>query len=160
MPMRIMRLAACTARGALLAISAARPRAVLRDPPVLLLDEATSSLDAESERSVQAALDGLMEGRTTLIIAHRLSSVIDEFGLYPDMTAGAPANYDTVEVLRSAIELEADNADAICALAELLVQSDRADEGLKLLERIPESAETRRIAQDDLAVLHLEFLAE
>lgn len=50
-------------------------RAILKDPPILLLDEATSSLDAESERLVQAALEGLMEDRTTLIIAHRLATV-------------------------------------------------------------------------------------
>ncbi len=50
-------------------------RAVLRDAPVLLLDEATSALDAESERLVQDALDRLMEGRTTLVIAHRLATV-------------------------------------------------------------------------------------
>ena len=52
-------------------------RAVLRDPPVLLLDEATSALDAESERVVQDALDTLMKGRTTLIIAHRLATVLN-----------------------------------------------------------------------------------
>ena len=52
-------------------------RAILRDPPVLLLDEATSALDAESERMVQDALDRLMKGRTTLIIAHRLATVLN-----------------------------------------------------------------------------------
>ncbi|MCM8734422.1 ABC transporter transmembrane domain-containing protein [Azospirillum sp. A1-3] len=52
-------------------------RAILRDPPVLLLDEATSALDAESERMVQDALDRLMHGRTTLIVAHRLATVLN-----------------------------------------------------------------------------------
>jgi len=50
-------------------------RAILRDAPVMLLDEATSALDAESERLVQEAVDALAEGRTTLIIAHRLATV-------------------------------------------------------------------------------------
>jgi len=50
-------------------------RAMLKNAPVLLLDEATSALDTESERQVQAALDKLMQGRTTLVIAHRLSTV-------------------------------------------------------------------------------------
>ncbi|MGN6112353.1 MAG: ATP-binding cassette domain-containing protein, partial [Luteimonas sp.] len=51
-------------------------RALLKDAPVLLLDEATSALDAQSERAVQQALERLMEGRTTLVIAHRLATVL------------------------------------------------------------------------------------
>ena len=52
-------------------------RALLKDAPILILDEALSSVDAENEALIQQALDGLMEGRTTLIIAHRLSSVVN-----------------------------------------------------------------------------------
>jgi len=52
-------------------------RAMLKNAPILLLDEATSALDTESERQVQQALNELMRGRTTLVIAHRLSTVID-----------------------------------------------------------------------------------
>ena len=52
-------------------------RTILRDPPILILDEATSALDTETERAVQTALDELAEGRTTLAIAHRLSTVRD-----------------------------------------------------------------------------------
>ncbi|GIO60813.1 ABC transporter ATP-binding protein [Paenibacillus cineris] len=52
-------------------------RALLRDPQILMMDEATSSLDSKSEVFVQKALDNLMKGRTTLVIAHRLSTVVD-----------------------------------------------------------------------------------
>src|SRR5205807_6229641 len=52
-------------------------RTILRNPPVLVLDEATSALDTRTERAVQEALDRLAEGRTTIAIAHRLSTVRD-----------------------------------------------------------------------------------
>jgi subfamily B ATP-binding cassette protein MsbA len=57
-------------------------RAMLKNAPILLLDEATSSLDTESERQVQTALSTLMKGRTTLIVAHRLSTIVDADIIY------------------------------------------------------------------------------
>ena len=52
-------------------------RTILRNPPILVLDEATSALDTQTERAVQEALERLAEGRTTIAIAHRLSTVRD-----------------------------------------------------------------------------------
>jgi len=69
-------------------------RAMLKDAPILLLDEATSALDTESERHIQRALHSLMEGRTTLVIAHRLSTVMDADIIYV-IENGHVAEYGT-----------------------------------------------------------------
>jgi len=73
-------------------------RAILKNPPILLLDEATSALDAESEREVQMALDAVLPGRTSLTIAHRLSTVMqaDHIIVLQD---GAVIEQDTHEAL-------------------------------------------------------------
>jgi ATP-binding cassette subfamily B protein len=68
-------------RGSLLSVGERQrvtiARALIKDPPIIVLDEATSSLDAESEAMVQEALERLMKGRTTFVIAHRLSTVVN-----------------------------------------------------------------------------------
>src|SRR5690606_4666160 len=53
--------------------------AILKDPPILIFDEATSALDTQSERAIQDELDRLARDRTTLVIAHRLSTVVDAY---------------------------------------------------------------------------------
>ena len=78
-------------------------RAILKDPAILILDEATSSLDAESERLVQEALDELMQNRTTLIIAHRLATI---------------RKVDQIYVLRDGLIAEQGTHDQLAALYE------------------------------------------
>jgi ATP-binding cassette subfamily B protein len=67
-------------RGSLLSVGERQritiARALLKDPPILILDEATSALDAESEEAVQQAIEGLVKGRSTFVIAHRLATVV------------------------------------------------------------------------------------
>jgi ATP-binding cassette, subfamily B, bacterial len=76
-------------------------RALIKDPKIIILDEATSSLDAESEALVQEALERLMKGRTTFVIAHRLSTVV---------------NADRIIVLKSGQVAEQGRHDALMAL--------------------------------------------
>jgi subfamily B ATP-binding cassette protein MsbA len=86
-------------------------RAVLKNPPILILDEATSALDTESERLIQEALESLMKNRTTLVIAHRLSTVqhadhilvleqgrIAEFGRHADLMASRGLYHKLVQM--------------------------------------------------------------
>ncbi len=73
-------------------------RAILRDAPVMLLDEATSALDAESERAVQVAVERLSQGRTTLIVAHRLATVkkADRILVFEDGRIVAEGSHDAL----------------------------------------------------------------
>jgi subfamily B ATP-binding cassette protein MsbA len=95
-------------------------RAILKDPPILILDEATSALDTESERLVQGALSNLMRGRTTLVIAHRLTTVRDadrivvleggevrEEGRHEDLLRQAGGLYSRLHELQFASEGQA-----------------------------------------------------
>jgi ATP-binding cassette subfamily B protein len=75
-------------------------RALLKDPPILILDEATSALDAESEALVQAALDRLVQGRTTFVIAHRLATVV---------------HADRILVLKDGTIVESGRHEELCA---------------------------------------------
>ena len=96
-------------------------RAIVKDPKVLLLDEATSALDAESERVVQEALDRLMEGRTTIVVAHRLSTV---------------RNADIIAVMGKGVLLEKGSHEellrakgAYCDLVQLQVDPSSSSKG-------------------------------
>jgi ATP-binding cassette subfamily B (MDR/TAP) protein 1 len=80
-------------------------RAILKDPKILLLDEATSSLDAESERIVQDALDHVMVGRTTVIVAHRLSTIkaADIIAVLKDGTVVEKGRHESLMKMRDGV---------------------------------------------------------
>jgi ATP-binding cassette subfamily B protein len=93
-------------------------RAILRDPRILILDDATSSVDAETEQSIWGALERLMHGRTTFIIAHRIQTLmradlivvlqkgrVVQRGRHADLVA-QPGIYRTIYELQSRIEVE------------------------------------------------------
>ena len=94
-------------------------RAVLKDPSRLILDEATSSLDSESERLVQEALEKLMRGRTSFVIAHRLSTV---------------KNADIILVIENGILVEAGKHD------QLVQNENGLYKKLSSLQFMPEGA--------------------
>jgi subfamily B ATP-binding cassette protein MsbA len=97
-------------------------RAMLKNAPILLLDEATSSLDTESERQVQAALKKLMAGRTTLVIAHRLSTVINADLIYVIKNGGVAERGTHAELMAK---------DAVYArLYELQFAAEKQDLGM------------------------------
>ena len=100
-------------------------RALLKDPKVLLLDEATSALDAESERLVQSALEKLMEGRTTIVVAHRLSTI---------------RNADHICVLQQGIMVEEGTHDG------LLANPEGAYSQLVALQQSPEGTSSANLA--------------
>jgi ATP-binding cassette subfamily B protein len=100
-------------------------RALLIDPPILILDEATSSVDTETEKEIQKALDNLVRGRTTIAIAHRLSTlrqadrlvVLDrgqvvEVGHHDDLMAREGAYYRLYQAQARNVDTDADDAGA------------------------------------------------
>ena len=108
-------------------------RAIIKDPKILLLDEATSALDAESERVVQSALDGLMGGRTTVVVAHRLSTVraadkiavvqkgrIVEEGTHAELIGRRDGKYSALVKLQTRSAPSSENLTGLRKVASLL----------------------------------------
>ncbi|KAA6419418.1 MAG: ATP-binding cassette transporter [Trebouxia sp. A1-2] len=119
-------------------------RAILKNPKVLLLDEATSALDSESERLVQAALEGLMAGRTTLVVAHRLSTIMSA-----DLIAVVRQGEIVEQGTHSDLILKPNGAYATLVRLQASAQHQAADDKQSLSERKLEiSAEDPGVLQD------------
>ncbi|KAL0036182.1 hypothetical protein WJX79_007336 [Trebouxia sp. C0005] len=119
-------------------------RAILKNPKVLLLDEATSALDSESERLVQAALEGLMAGRTTLVVAHRLSTIMSA-----DLIAVVRQGEIVEQGNHSDLILKPNGAYATLVRLQASAQHQAADDKQSLSERKLEiSAEDPGVLQD------------
>ncbi len=109
-------------------------RTILKAPPILILDEATSALDTNTEREIQAELDRVSEGRTTLVIAHRLSTVV---------------NADEILVLEKGRIVERGSHAALIAKAGLYATMwDRQRAAADAEERLKKA-----IAEDDLGIV-------
>ncbi len=135
-------------------------RALLKDAPILLLDEATSALDSESERAIQDALDRLMQGRTVIAIAHRLSTlkrfdriiVMDHGRIIddgpPDVLAARPGPYR--DLLRKQQLLGTDPGSGLSVASGRRLQQGGADHGRRTNGRRP-GGRRARCAEADTA---------
>ncbi|CAI0471007.1 unnamed protein product [Linum tenue] len=115
-------------------------RAIVKNPSILLLDEATSALDAESEKSVQEALDRAMVGRTTVVVAHRLSTIrnadmiavvqggkIVEIGSHEDLIADSNSAYASLVHLQEAVSASGKHSQELSRTRSNLGASFRSD---------------------------------
>ncbi|ORZ28896.1 P-loop containing nucleoside triphosphate hydrolase protein [Lobosporangium transversale] len=116
-------------------------RALIKNPRILLLDEATSALDTESERIVQAALDKAANGRSTIVIAHRLSTVM---------------NADVIYVMDKGIVLESGTHESLLAkggvYAELVMKQQLKSGGVDVDNVVPESVDNTSTAAPHIAI--------
>lgn len=109
-------------------------RTILKNPPILLFDEATSALDSHTEREIQTALDGVSEGRTTLVIAHRLSTVIgaDEIIVLEKGVIVERGTFDTLLAKEGTFKAMWDRQQEAAQAHETLKQHDDAAPAVNL----------------------------
>ncbi|XP_053600258.1 ATP-dependent translocase ABCB1-like isoform X2 [Plodia interpunctella] len=122
-------------------------RALVRNPSILLLDEATSALDTSSEAKVQKALDKAQEGRTTVVVAHRLSTIrnvdmiyvfkageVIEYGNHVELMEKKGHYYDMVMIQGTTPELEEENGTDLTRQTSFKIESDDEEEAIESLE--------------------------